>query len=259
MAKPLTKKDRNGMLYARPMAIEAAIDVANQQNIDCLRRRAWLSDIDDSDFLPMECLVHLIRDALRRGDEPTVNALMPAFLARSERMLTAKIPDGGRVNAAEIRENILSDFSLLFIQDGRDDHSNVLDFFECRFARAFKFFRIDYLRREGARSARLQQLPAEDDGRASLDENPLTEPREGWQVAATQEQVIFQGELLEAINNLPCDERRAVVLCGVLGLKEESEDPTVTTAATLCGVTGRTIRNRLARAAKRLSQYKEIK
>lgn len=56
---------------------------------------------------------------------------------------------------------------------------------------------------------------------------------------------------------LPEDERKAVILCGVLGLKEESEDPTIVTAATLCGVTGRTIRNRLKRAAAKLSDFRE--
>jgi DNA-directed RNA polymerase specialized sigma24 family protein len=56
---------------------------------------------------------------------------------------------------------------------------------------------------------------------------------------------------------LPPDERRAVELCHILGYDEESEDPNKRTAATICGVTGRTIRNRLKRAAARLSSYKE--
>jgi DNA-directed RNA polymerase specialized sigma24 family protein len=62
---------------------------------------------------------------------------------------------------------------------------------------------------------------------------------------------------LKAIDNLPLDERKAVVLCHVLEYEEESDDPSKTTAATLCGVTGRTIRNRLSRAAKKLSPFKE--
>jgi len=48
-----------------------------------------------------------------------------------------------------------------------------------------------------------------------------------------------------------------VELCHVLGYDEESENPDKRTAATICGVTGRTIRNRLKRAAARLSSYKE--
>lgn len=173
-------------------------------------------------------------------------------------MLSAKIPDGSRPDAADIRENILNDLSFLFIQDGREGHTGELDYFECRFARAFRFFRIDYLRMEKTRSSCLEQFPEEQAASTGSDEKPLTEPQEAWQIPPTQLQDIFHGELLAAINNLPLEERRAVVLCGVLGLKEESENPDVITAAKLCGVTGRTIRNRLARAAAKLSQFKEI-
>jgi DNA-directed RNA polymerase specialized sigma24 family protein len=42
-----------------------------------------------------------------------------------------------------------------------------------------------------------------------------------------------------------------------MGYDVESEDETKQTAATICGVTGRTIFNRLTRAAEKLSQFKE--
>ena len=64
--------------------------------------------------------------------------------------------------------------------------------------------------------------------------------------------IVALQDLLKEINNLPPDEREAVILCHVMGFKVESEDPEETTAATLCDVTGRTIRNRLSRAAKML-------
>jgi DNA-directed RNA polymerase specialized sigma24 family protein len=63
--------------------------------------------------------------------------------------------------------------------------------------------------------------------------------------------------LWAAINKLPEDERRAVILVHVMGYEEESIDPAKVTAATLCGCRGRTIRNRLTRAAKKLSTFKE--
>ena len=47
------------------------------------------------------------------------------------------------------------------------------------------------------------------------------------------------------------------MLCRLMGFKEESEDPRERTAATLCDVTGRTIRNRLRRALAKLSNLKE--
>jgi hypothetical protein len=51
MVRPLTKRDPDGVLYARPSTIETAITVATQQDLDCLGRRAWvevISMVDDS-------------------------------------------------------------------------------------------------------------------------------------------------------------------------------------------------------------------
>jgi hypothetical protein len=256
MVRPLTKRDPDGVLYARPSTIETAITVATQQDLDCLGRRAWVSDHFNSEFLPMECLVHLIREALRRSDDPAINVLMPPLLARGEQMLKTKIRDNGLSNASKIRENILSDFSLLFIEDGRDGHVGELDFFECRFNSAFSCFRIDYLRREKTRSKRLEQFPTNDDPRLDSDGQPVKSSESIWGIPAAQVQTVFRKERLEAIDKLPFDERKVVILCGVLGVKEESDDPTVVTAATLCGVTGRTIRNRLKRAAAKLLNFK---
>lgn len=63
-----------------------------------------------------------------------------------------------------------------------------------------------------------------------------------------------RNELLDA---LPADIRRAVVLCHEMGYEEESVDPTKITAATLCGVTGRTIRSRIRQAAAYLAQFNQ--
>lgn len=257
MVRALKKRNEDGVLYKRPEAIETAIEVALQQDIECLRRRAWLTE-NDSEFLQMECLVYLIRDALHQSDQSACDALLPALIARAENTLKAKIPDIGLPNAAEIRESILSDLSFLFVEDCQDEQKNELDYFECRFNSAFACFRIDFLRRESTRSKHLEQFPANDDEtRPDPDGRPVKTAVGEWGVPATQVRTIFRKERLKAIDGLPEDERKAVVLCGVLGLKEESEDPTIVTAATLCGVTGRTIRNRLKRAAAKLSDFRE--
>jgi hypothetical protein len=258
MARALTKMDRSGKLYKRPGDVETAIDIAIKQDLDTLARRAWNSDPDKTEFLPMECLVHLLRDAGRRRDDQAMRALMPPLLARCENVLRAKIPDNTSPNAPEIREDILGDFSLLFVEDGAGENSNELDFYECRFFRAFRVFRFGYLRRERARVKELIPLPvsSEPDGHSS-DEDVFARVSEAFRSRPTQVGELLEKDLARAINNLPPDERKAVVLCHVLGLKEESEDPSAVTAAKLCGVSGRTVRNRLTRAAKMLSQFKK--
>lgn len=256
MARALTKTDQNGALYTRPAMVEAAIDVAFEQDLDTLGRRAWLSDSDDSEFLPLECLVHLVREARRSYDDKAMNTLMPPLLARCEMILKSTIPHNAFPNTEQIREDILGDFSLLFVKDGSDEHPNELDYYECRFHRAFRFFRIGFLRRERALLQPLDPLPPSEVGSNSNDEEAFARVPQAFRSQSTQFGKVLQKDLVRAIDNLPPDERKAVVLRHVLGLKEESDDPSAITAATLSGVTGRTVRNRLTSAAKKLSQFK---
>jgi len=258
MARALTKTDRSGKLYTRPGNVEAAIAAAIKQDLNTLATRARGSDPNKSDFLPMECLVHLLRDAGRRRDDHAMRMLMPPFLARCESVLRSAIPDNSFHNAADMREDILSDFGLLFAEDASGESSNELDFYECRFLRAFLVFRFGYLRRERARMKELVPLPVNNDPDShSSDEDVFASVSEAFRSQPTQTGTVLENELAKAIGDLPPDERKAVILCHVLGLKEESEDPSAVTAASLCAVSGRTVRNRLTRAAKKLSQFKK--
>jgi DNA-directed RNA polymerase specialized sigma24 family protein len=83
------------------------------------------------------------------------------------------------------------------------------------------------------------------------------QPEAGLHSPATPEHGLFLNQLADAIQTLPPDEREAVILCHIMGYAEEADDPATRTAATICGVTGRTIRNRLTRAAAKLSRFKE--
>jgi len=256
MIPPLTKKNKDGNLYTRPTGILTAIDAAIQQDIATLPLRAAISKVDSPDFVPMECLVHLIRAARRRRDEQTMSMLLPPLLARCEAMLIRKIPDRSRPNAIDIREEILGEFSVLFAEDGSGENPDQLDFFECRFNRAFRYFRIDFMRRLRADAKQMEESSAENEAGDSLPEDEsLCRLSPALQTPAMQLSGVFRVELLNAIKCLPPDERRAVVLCHMYGYEIESEDPSKITAATLCGVTGRTIRNRLSRAAVKLSQF----
>jgi DNA-directed RNA polymerase specialized sigma24 family protein len=83
--------------------------------------------------------------------------------------------------------------------------------------------------------------------RAVESARPLASPEDG----------VFHRDLVEAITALPPAERRALVLCKIMGYEAESEDRGKMTAATICGVSGRTIRTRLNKAIVKLSQFKE--
>ena len=104
MIRPLTKKDQYGTPYRRPAEVEKAIDVATQQDIVTLRERAVVWKPDSPNFIPMECLVYIIREGGRGHEEQTMSVLLPLLLARCEAILKKKILDSDMPNAAEIRE-----------------------------------------------------------------------------------------------------------------------------------------------------------
>jgi hypothetical protein len=57
---------------------------------------------------------------------------------RCEAILFKRIHDKSRPNAAAIREEILGEFGVLFAEDGSGQNPDELDFYECRFNRAFR-------------------------------------------------------------------------------------------------------------------------
>jgi len=254
MARLLTKQDQKGNRYGRPKKIETTIDEALTQDLTTLCQRADLNCCCP-DRLPLECLVHLIRDAGRREDHHTMNTLIRPLLARCEAILCAKIPDDRFHNAAHLREEVLSEFSELFAIDLFDVNNNELDYFECQFNAAFRTFRIDFLRSEITRMKRVVSFTDLSDQDESDDLFPAI--LETVRSSERQEDIMIRKDFLKAVDSLPFDERRAVVFC-IMGYEVESRDPEKMTVAKICGVTGRTIRNLINRAATRLQPYKGL-
>jgi hypothetical protein len=257
MARPLTKHDQHGTLYSRPPLIEGVIDVALSQDLATLRTRAALRDQKAPEFLPSECLVHLVREGRRHDNDELVNQLLPLLLDRCSASLLRRLPDGAVPNAHYIRDEVLGQFAELFATDGTGKSPDALDYYEIRFNSAFRTLRLDVQRSERARTRRVMELPALDDAEPTADDEMFTRLSEGFRTSGTPEDRPLLRDVIRAIDDLPPDERQAVVLCRVMGLEVESDDPAKTTAASLAGVTGRTIRNRLARAATALSRFKE--
>jgi len=257
MARPLTKPGDKGPLI-RPAVIEAQIDEAIALVLPALRARLVVTDHQHPLHLRSETLVHLVRHGRRIGDQALIGAALPVLLGRCEANLFVKVPDGQLPEAASVREEILGKFSELFASDGHGAAPDELDFYECKFNRAFRFFRIDVVRQEIARLKPMVDVPqSTEEGDDDAQEDVFARVSEAFQSPATQEGIVFRSELEDAIQALHPDERDAVILVHALGYKEESDDPDEETAATRCNCTGRTIRNRLTRAAVKLSRFKE--
>lgn len=250
MARPLTKKDQKGDLYVRPSSVETEIDGAIGQDWETLSKRAHITDPSAPDFLPRECLVHLIRDAIRRNDQRLATVLMRPLLLRCAANLLKTVPDSAIPNAAEVREDILDSFQMLFTAEAAED---ALDYYECKFGRAFKSLRLDRI--DAAKAKRKKALPplpqiTNEDGEVMPDEEALALLSRAARIGASQEDRIYLPQVLKAVNALPLDQRRAVVLRRIVGYTEEQ-------TAAICKVDKRTVRYRLARADAQLKKLKE--
>lgn len=257
MVRPLKTCSRAGRRYARPTAVEDEIAAALSSGEGELLRRISIRDTTSLEYLRTESLVYFLREARRSGDEVLQNSALEFLLGRCEKILDNTVRNS-LPHAQDVREEALSAFSELLANDGTGERPDELDYYECRFNSAFAAFRNSVLRRENGRLTPLTPLPGDVDeqGRDYGDAAglPLLEV---FQVPPNQMDAVFRRELRDAINGLPPDEREALVLCYLLRYNVESENPDETTAATLCRCTGRTIRNRLARAAARLSHVLE--
>ena len=245
---PLSKRKGDGSLYKRPPDVESAICVALEQDLPALLMRVAIRGIHDTDFMPTECLLHLVRTALRNNDEKMRDALVPHLFARCHANLCAKLP-----KAPDLREEVSGLFAELLAEDGAPGGLKELDFFEVRFNAAFAALRTDAVRKYELRSAREKVLSPLAEGEATdseIDEAQISQSRA--EVLLGPSGRLLRGELQEQLCTLSEGERRAIVLHYLYGFEVESIDKSKDTVATLCKATGRTIRNRLANGITKL-------
>jgi len=257
MVRPLTRCRKNGgPRYERPAWIEERIAAAVNQPLPVLIKRAAVSDRAAEDYLPTECLVHLARNARRRADKQAVNDLIPLILIRCERIVRAKLRRDAYSNPDPIVDEVLEHVSELFAIDSTEGDKQKLDFYEIGFKRAVLAVCINALNAEFSRTEQTVSLtPQGDDDSGAHDS--LTAEIEKLKVLATEDDGETVQKLRTAVEQLPRDEREAVVLVYYLGYEIEPNDKTKETAATICGVSSRTIFNRLARAIGKLKQIME--
>jgi hypothetical protein len=207
------------------------------------------------ELMPNECLIHLVRRALREGKASLGNQLLQILLERCTVLVREMLPALGWLGNEQFLDEALGRFSVHLAEDGVGAES--LDFYEVRFRGALKRLVIDLARAEtrAMRSLRLPPATAEDEAEELDREERLGRLRAPGSFTPPNQELRL--EFLEAMNALPEHEREAVVLVHVMGYDIEAEDPDKTTAATLCRVTGRAIRHRLSRAEEKLARFFE--
>ncbi len=246
--EPLRKTTADGTPLRRPATVESQIAELLVSGADEVRRRAAIGDPSDSGYMPSECLVYLIRAAVREGRHDWVDELAPRLLGRCERSLQRSIRGFDTVGEEEAREETLGRLAVLLVEPG-----NGADFFEVRFDLALKRLRIDVCRQVRRRREPLVAIEGVDEergGDAGLDR--LTDEIDEGSLPRNldaEERLCLQ----QALSRLTEVERRALILHRVMGVPIASKKPGISTLVEILGVSERTVRNYLRRAESKIA------
>lgn len=258
MAKPLTKrKKESGDLYVRPSEIDKEIDAVISLSLPDLKKRLAIADSKQNGHLSSETLIHLIRNAFRQGNKPTVDAVIKTLFIRCEANLLKHVSHT-LPNAQNIREEVLAALGKLIARDGIGNVPDRLDLFEWRFNMQFRSLRLDAIRHETSAVNRNAPI-AEDttavemaDIEAAFEKVAHIQTSSGANAiyAPSPEDQLIAGDIYKQINQLPKDERDALIATKIMGMTEQA-------AGAKLGVSERTIGTRKRNAIARLECLKE--
>jgi hypothetical protein len=252
MAVPLRKHSTTGERYSRRQPIEEKIDEILRLSRDERARRAAITSKAHPDYIPSECLLHLVRETKSDNSDGFFEKLFKILIARVER---AAGTTGGRhrVNEREaetststkVREAVVFRFVELLTLD-RQHYEDRVDYAEVNFN--------SYI--ASLRATAKEKALADENRHSALTYTDEAEPSPEVEKAAGSYDIIepeklddkaYRLRLLRAIVKLPEDERLVIAML----LKQypiESEDPNVTTICKVIGCVEKTVRNRRDRA-----------
>jgi len=241
---PLRRRRAGGGSLRRPPEVEAEIAAVLGWSVERIVRRARAGDAAAPGCLSSECLVHLIRHDLRGGGRRLAERLAPLLLARCATILRRSLRGFSGAAREDVRAEILGRLAELLVAPG-----DAADFFEVRFARAFKCLTIDVCRRERRHLERRvleADLTPEAVGREAA--GPAAR-RPLWTTAPPSPEARLA--LRQALAAMSAEERQALVLHRLIGMSINGTRGGPSLVEVL-GVSERTVRNRLRRAEAKL-------
>lgn len=252
MAAPLRKlKDR--VLYQRRLLIENAIDDLAKVSRSDQADRCKIADPSDPDYIPTECLLHLIRGC--RSDNS--DHIFATIFRTLKRRVLARLPNPAIKGGSEgkslvsqrniaINEYVVDRFQAMLVQD-RAGYDERLDYYEVNFDAALATLRLDG-RKKALREEKRSESVGYDDETSELNaevekaaaaQNPVSESK--------LDDPVYRSRLYAAIESLPDNQRRVIELL-LRGIQIDSQEPNVPTIVRFLGCTEKTARNRRDRA-----------
>lgn len=244
---PLTRVNKQGVLYERPVEIEAEIRHFLDRPLDQLV--ATVSSTSPSS----SCLLYFARRFRPNRRSRLWDTILMTLLSRVEHQAKRYFAD----LRPEAAEEALHRVRMSFLARLQNDHDS-LDIFECRFKFAVK--RLAISERRLAKPKADAEISIEDLGGAESNSSgydALDAIRYRFALAPRVE-ADAAADLSRVLARLTDKERKAVIAVYQLGFPEGSKDPNEITAAKLLGVSDRMIRYLLSSARKKATDEEGI-
>lgn len=240
---PLRKRDLDGKLYTRPQNIEAKLVELATQTRGQIATRSAVQDKASADYLPSECLVHLVRkhrsDAFDEFSEAIFKALMERVL-RGLPQADSLFGDKEWLREGNLRDEARARFLEMLMKD-RLEYVDALDIYEVRFQMALKALRVSVYRKIGRGEEKLESIEADAETGEVADKveraagmfDPLDSNR--------LDNANYRLRLDKAIDGLP-RLQKAIIEMIRKGIPIESKDAKIENISSLLRKTPKTIR-----------------
>lgn len=251
---PLTKCKPDGEPYRRMAAVEERLGQLIDLPWDEIVRLAAIGNRAHPDYVPSECLLHLLRSTRHDNHDGRFNRLFAFLMKRFLRALPGKDQQGSERIVIDAQLNDIRDwardrFHLLITADR--DGGDRLDFYEVHFDGAVAKLRLSARAAVGRGAKR--ETPIERDPETQ-ELSPAIEAAAARDRGSDEQFLLdehFRPRLLAAIDRLPPEQREVVTMI-LNNIQTEAKDPNTPSIAGLLGCDQRTVQYRRGRAIKAL-------
>ena len=248
LVEPLRKTTSLGRYTRMPQTEALLVKLSGMERTEIVRR-AQIRDNSHPDFLPDECLLHLVRACRSDNSERHFEALYKLLSARVLRLLPRPERRGAKttdMTAEAIRDDVFGRFEELLTSD-RTAYCDALDFWEVMFEMALAG--LLSTARKKAWGHENRTVPLESDEETGEPSREVEEAAaELLQASSSKiDDPDYRSRLNAAIDTLTPTHRRIIEMMRTGMLIHSTEPGQVTIAKTL-GLSEKTIRNQRDRA-----------
>ena len=253
--QPLTHCNSAGEVYQCTAAVHVQIEAGLTLTSSQLVERARIADHHSPDYFREECLVYLIREFRRRGDERIVNDLSEILISRCRNMIYGRLQALGLKSIDDASSDVILDLFAPIV-DLRSDRG---DFLQVRFGLALQKLIIGvynlHVRRIKATQNTVPlssiagyESEGDDDVRNSVPLNDVADLS-----ISMEQRMLYQ----EGLSSLKEPYRTAFILRHYEGWQIDAKDSSVPTLSRYFKKSRRTLQTWLTHAEEMLEHWRE--